>query len=57
MAFKLLTPYGDVEPLKLIKLAALKQLATTSPFSVAQAKTDIETGQAEAFFGLVFVSK
>ena len=49
MAFKLLTPYGDVEPLKLIKLAALKQLATTSPFSVAQAKTDIEAGQDEAF--------
>ena len=49
MAFVLNTPYGVLEPYKLFKLQALKQLATTSPFSVSQAKTDIETNQSTTF--------
>ena len=49
MAFVLNEPYGVLEPYKLFKLAALKQLATTSPFSVSQAKTDIETSQTTTF--------
>ena len=49
MAFVLNEPYGVLEPYRLFKLAALKQLATTSPFSVSQAKTDIETSQTTTF--------
>jgi len=49
MAFVLNTPYGNIEPLLLARLAGLKQLFTTSPFTVAQAKTDIEASQPESF--------
>ena len=49
MAFVLNTPYGELEPYKITLLAALKQLAETSPFTVADAKTALETSQSTTF--------